>query len=376
MGLDDKLQGGRQDQQSILFDIFVDNNSRTSGEESARTSTTTSTTTESSGSSRTVKTRGANSMAIAVGTAATGIGAEIADDGYRKTIRFADHTTVIGESYDGPGEQSLTFLDVYGQSDNDTPQNSVGMDGIAMGNESAESLESIQISDQNDGEDDDASFFSACSGEGSDDEETRIKRQLLWAVGGIGAMAFLGWAGKKIMNRLFNNDEDVDVGGAVITHRADDALTANDVATAAMHGDGGTTAATTGSAAAVVGDGGTTATTLGTTFFAGYSGSATAATFNASASQSQSQIGFAYVGGQGKAATSMSTAHTQVMQNMALNAANNFSVECCCYFVGDDCSNRKCSCYSGGRHFGHNRYYCYDFIRECCWNCKRRHCHY
>jgi hypothetical protein len=247
MGLDDMLQGGRQDQQSILFDIFVDNNSRTSGEESARTSTTTSTTTtESSGSSRTVKTRGANSMAIAVGTAATGIGAEIADDGYRKTIWFADHTTVIRESYDGPGEQSLTFLDVYGQSDNDTPQNSVGMDGIAMGNESDESLESIQIGDQNDGEDDDASFVSACSGEGSDDEETRIKRQLLWAVGGIGAMAFLGWAGKKIMNRLFNNDEDVDVGGAVITHRADDALTANDVATAAMHGDAGTTAATTG----------------------------------------------------------------------------------------------------------------------------------
>ncbi|KAL3919286.1 MAG: hypothetical protein SGILL_003830, partial [Bacillariaceae sp.] len=303
IGLEGIMRGGQQErEQAVLLDIFGEH-------ESGRTSATTSTGTGSSGSSRTVKARGGNGALLAVGGAATGMalagGHEVADDGYLRTIRFAEHTTVIGEGDEESYEQSLTFLDVYGQEDleGEASQASISLGsytgGLAALHNSAESLESIRIGGD---DDDNASFVSASSGDDSeDDEEKKIKRQMLWALGGIGAMAFFGWAGKKIMEKIFKSD-DPDVGGD--TYGLDNAVTANDIATSAASGDGGTTIATTGTTAAAGGDGG-----------------ASAAAFNASASQSQSQIGFAYVG-QGNAAP-MTGAETQVMQSMAVSAANN-----------------------------------------------------
>ena len=125
-------------------------------------------------------------------------------------------------------------------------------------------------------------------------------------------MALVGWGAKKVMS-IFNKGNDDDLEGAnnmADLHHgtgAENAMGANDVATAAVQGDGGTS------------------TISGAT--ASGADAATEAALNASmanASQSQSQIGFAYVGnGGGGGANGMTAAHTAVVQNMAVSAASN-----------------------------------------------------
>ncbi|KAG7337820.1 hypothetical protein IV203_020244 [Nitzschia inconspicua] len=180
MGIIELLDQTRQEQQTILLDIFDDHASRVSGEESGRTSTTNSTTTGSSGSSRTVKTRGAPGVAFAAGTAA----------GFAMGMSQKWRTMDVEKQSDLPITTLLSLGNIGGRSA------AAGL--VAMGNDSDKSLDSIQIGDYDDNKDDDASFVSASSGEESDDdEEKKLKQQILWAVGGAGVMALFGWAGKR-----------------------------------------------------------------------------------------------------------------------------------------------------------------------------------
>jgi hypothetical protein len=135
-----------------------------------------------------------------------------------------------------------------------------------------------------------------------DEDDKKIRRQLLYAFGGVGLFALLGFAGKKLLklfDRTVEDTQDVN-GGMDMTNVADQA-------------------------AAVVGDGGST-----------YTSSAAVATenniaFQASANASQSQMsmtggfGMNPSGGAGQVASgnTMSAAHSQVMQSMAVNAASN-----------------------------------------------------
>jgi hypothetical protein len=149
------------------------------------------------------------------------------------------------------------------------------------------------------GEDDDDSLGYAID---EDEEDKNIRRQVLYAVGGVGIFALMGFAGKKLLNLFSSTAKDTQdvAGGMDMTNVADQAAT-------------------------VAGDGGST-----------YTSSATAATqnttaFQASASASQSQMsmtggfGMNPFGGAGQVASgnTMSAAHTQVMQAMAVNAASN-----------------------------------------------------
>jgi hypothetical protein len=133
---------------------------------------------------------------------------------------------------------------------------------------------------------------------------------MLYALGGVGFFALMGFAGKKVL-KLFGNTvkdtNDVD-GGMDMTNVADQAANVNDLVTA-VAGDGGSTY--------------TSAATSATQNTAAFQAS------SASASQSQMSMtggfGMNPGGGAGQAASgnAMSAAQTQVMQTMAVNAASN-----------------------------------------------------
>jgi hypothetical protein len=137
-----------------------------------------------------------------------------------------------------------------------------------------------------------------------DEEDKNIRRQLMYAVGGVGCFALMGFAAKnllKLFDKTVNDNQDID-GGMDISNAADGLTNTSDLATA------------------VAGDGGSSATSAA---------SATHAA-EASASASQSQVGTAgglgmNPGGTGGQAGGgqMSAAQTQVVQNMAVNAASN-----------------------------------------------------
>ena len=84
---------------------------------------------------------------------------------------------------------SITSLDLFGQE------------------------EAHELSDHVVDEDEDGSSQMS---EESEDEDTRIRRQLWYAVSGAGAVALLGWTGKKILqlvHRRVEEEEDDRVAG-------------------------------------------------------------------------------------------------------------------------------------------------------------------
>jgi hypothetical protein len=128
--------------------------------------------------------------------------------------------------------------------------------------------------------DDDESFASAV--DSVEEEEKKIRRQLLYAVGGVGFFALFGFAMKsilKVFDKAVNNDA-ID-GGTDITNVTDQLSNANDIASA-VAGDGGSSYSTVASAA---------------------QGTADIANASFNASQSQLGVGFS-MGGQPGAALS------------------------------------------------------------------------
>lgn len=116
----------------------------------------------------------------------------------------------------------------------------------------------------------DGSFASAV--DSVEEEEKKIRRQLLYAVGGVGFFALFGFAMNNILkafDKAASND-DID-GGMDITNVTDQLSSANDIASA-VAGDGGSSYSTAASAA------------QGTADIAN-------AFFNASVSACQSQLG-------------------------------------------------------------------------------------
>jgi hypothetical protein len=201
------------------------------------------------------------------------------DPGCKKTISFADKiATPMGEDVLLGSESSLQTLDIFGDETKATTM----MDS------------SGDVGDQD--------SFGVVIDE--DEEDKNIRRQLMYAVGGVGCFALMGFAAKnllKLFDKTVNDNQDID-GGMDISNAADGLTNTSDLATA------------------VAGDGGSSATSAA---------SATHAA-EASASASQSQVGTAgglgmNPGGTGGQAGGgqMSAAQTQVVQNMAVNAASN-----------------------------------------------------
>ena len=231
---------------------------------------------------------------------------------HQKTIRFAPQiATPMGEDSASTShhmmmmmksETSLQSLDVF-----DTGQLGLGGGSHHTDGSGSSGNHNSGLSSYNDEDEDDNSFVSAVSEE--DDPDKKIKRQMLFALGGVGLFALVGYGFKKIMNAFSKDDTDLDAG-ADFAHNAvdvaDAAANANDVAGIAIGGDGG--ASSTAAAS----------TTLATEATNG------AATFHASASASQSQIGFGGgFGMAGNTTSGLSPAQTQVLQQMAVSAANN-----------------------------------------------------
>jgi hypothetical protein len=164
------------------------------------------------------------------------------DDGYQKTIRFAESiATSFGEEGLGESESSLATFDFFD----------------AEGENKASSCKSLGSNASGTDHDDE-----------EEDEDKKIKRTILYAAGGVGLVALLGFGAQKLQ-QLFNRggDEDEIEGGA--TNTANHLSSANDVASTAS------------------GDGGFSSAAMGT---------------NASASQSQiSMVGFGWGGGGGAA---------------------------------------------------------------------------
>lgn len=177
---------------------------------------------------------------------------------YKKTITFADTIATPLGAFQASETSLGGTLDVFGEG---------------TGKESNEE----------DFEDmDDESFASTV--DSVDEEEKAIKRKLLYAVGGVGFFALFGMAMKHIL-KLFDkasNDNDLD-GGMDVTNATDQLSNVNDLATA-LGGDGGS------SNAALAAQG---------------TADVANASFNASASASQSQLGVGLAsGGQNAAALS------------------------------------------------------------------------
>jgi hypothetical protein len=183
---------------------------------------------------------------------------------YKKTITFAD-TIATPLGYQAP-ECSLRMLDVFGEGA-----------GVPQGKDaSSTSLEDFVNGSK--------SFVSVV--DSVEEEEKKIRQQMLYAVGGVGFFALFGFAMKnilKVFGKAANND-DVD-GGMDITNATDQLSNANDIASA-VAGDGGSSYSTAASAAQGTGD-------------------IANASFNASASASHSQLGVGFsMGGQPGAALS------------------------------------------------------------------------
>jgi hypothetical protein len=203
------------------------------------------------------------------------------DPGCKKTISFADKiATLMGEDVLLGSESSLQTLDIF----EDETKATTMIDT------------SVDVGDQD--------SFDIAIDEDEDEEDKKMRRQLMYAVGGVGFFALMGFAAKnllKIFDKTVNDNQDID-GGMDISNAADGLTHANDLATV------------------VAGDGGSSATSAA---------SATHAA-EASASSSQSQVGTAGGLGMNPGATGgqagggqMSAAQTQVVQNMAVNAASN-----------------------------------------------------
>jgi hypothetical protein len=182
---------------------------------------------------------------------------------YKKTITFAD-TIATPLDYHA-SECSLETLDIF------------------LEEESAQKKDASSTS-LGDYADDDESFVSAV--DSVEEKEKKIRRQLLYAVGGVGFFALFGFAMKNILKVVGKaaDSDDVD-GGVDITNATDQLSNANDIASA-VAGDGGSSYSTAASAAQGTGD-------------------IANASFNASASASHSQLGVGFsMGGQPGAALS------------------------------------------------------------------------
>jgi hypothetical protein len=183
-------------------------------------------------------------------------------------------------------KKSITFADTIA-----TPMGvDLGVDiGVDMGVDMQVSNSSLQSSlffEEQKGSTKKLGEESEGGGSTSEDEEeeesdeSKIKRQLMYTVGGVGFFALFGFGIQKIQSAISKNTDDVDAGGDV-TNAADTLSNANDVASAAA-GDGGSTYSSAASAAQTSGD------------IANVS-------FNTSASASQSNLSIAGfgMGGQG-----------------------------------------------------------------------------
>jgi hypothetical protein len=213
---------------------------------------------------------------------------------HKKAITFANIIATTFGAQDSflVSETSLESLDIFRDESSNKPPSSKSMLGDSSGDM---------------GDNDDDSFGSAID---EDEEDKNIRRQMLYALGGVGFFALMGFAGKKILklfDKTVKDTQDVDGGMMDMTNVADQAANVNDLAMA------------------VVGDGGSTYTSVA----ASATQNTAAAQASASASQSQMSMtggfGFNPGGGAGQAASgnTMSAAQSQVMQSMAVNAASN-----------------------------------------------------
>jgi hypothetical protein len=205
---------------------------------------------------------------------------------HKKTTTFANiiATTIEAQYGFWVPQSSLQTLDIFRDESSNKPPSSTSMLGD---------------SNSDMGDDDDDSNFGAID---EDEDDKKIRRQVLYAFGGVGLFTLITFAGKKLVNLfcgMIKDTQDAD-GGMDMTNVAEQA--------ASVSRDGGSTHTSTATAA----------TQNNIAFQA-----------SASASQSQSSMtggfGMNPVGGAGQAASgnTMSAAHTQVMQIMAVNAASN-----------------------------------------------------
>jgi hypothetical protein len=206
---------------------------------------------------------------------------------HKRTTTFANIiATTIEAKFDFLVPQSsLQTLDIFrDESSNETPSSSKSM----LGDSSSDM-----------GDDDDDSIFSAID---EDEDDKKIRRQVLHAFGGVAFFTLMTFAGNKLLTlfgRTVKDTQDAD-GGMDMTNVVDQA--------AAVSRDGGSTHTSSATAATQ---------------------NATALQASASASQSQTSMpggfGMNPFGGAGQAASgnTMSAAHSQVMQIMAVNAASN-----------------------------------------------------
>jgi hypothetical protein len=198
---------------------------------------------------------------------------------HKKTITFANiiATPFGAQAGFSVSETSFESLDIFKDESFYKPPSSKH----SMGNSS---------DDMGDESNDDDSFDSAID---EDDEDKQIRRQILYAAGGMGVMAFMGFAGKKLLKMFGSTANDTqDVGGGMdMTNVVDQAANVNDLATA-MAGDGG-------------------------------SSYASAASTSQSSISTAGGFGMNPGGGAGQAGNALSAAQSQVMQTMAVNAASN-----------------------------------------------------
>jgi hypothetical protein len=200
---------------------------------------------------------------------------------HKKTITFANIIATPFGAQAGflVSESSLETLDIF-------------RDESFYKQPSSKNILGDSSDDMGDDSNDDDSFDSVID---EDDEDKKIRQQILYAAGGMGVMAFMGFAGKKLLKMFDKTGNDTqDVGGGVdMTNVADQAANVNDLATA-MAGDGG-------------------------------SSYTSAASTSQSSMSTTGGFGMNPGGGAGQAANAnaLSAAQSQVMQTMAVNAASN-----------------------------------------------------
>jgi hypothetical protein len=161
--------------------------------------------------------------------------ASISDDPFQKSNMEED----VLEEPEGY-KKSITFADTIA-----TP---MGVDmGVDMQVSDSSLQSSLVLGDESEGR-----GGSTSEDEEEESDESKIKRQLMYTVGGVGFFALFGFGMQKILSALSKNTDDVDAGGDV-TNAADTLSNSNDVASAAA-GDGGSTYSSAASAAQTSGD--------------------------------------------------------------------------------------------------------------------------
>jgi len=244
-----------------------------------------------------------------------------------------DDRTPLGESLDFlAADDSLPSLHSFGYpiaSDHKTMiNNTEGHRGVSFSdsvmipddeheiNENSMTMENLFGSSSIDFQDD-ATSTSSDSNVSEEDEDTRIKKQLMFAAGGMGMMALVGWGVQKLKSIFEKNkqEDNMEGGGDLLSNLTETNMPAT--------GDGGASAVSGGSS------GSSSATAIASK---AYVEAMSASVAQASESQLLAGAGFAlgyshwmehaHVTGT-MPLPALSSYRIQVMQSMAVSAAGN-----------------------------------------------------